>query len=106
MRNNNNYLFKQGDLASISVLDEICEVGVDLIVARALLYYMPNWLEILDAIANKSNHLLLGVNVSVSTSLYIPSKKVFFEEVKSRFDVVHCLDWRNYDAMTIFAKTR
>lgn len=105
-----NLKFCVGDLSRDHemeiVVDRFGEGRVGLIVARALLYYLPNWKTILTDIARHGRYVLLGVNIPDNTKLYIPSKKEFIKNVEEHFKFIEVIDFSNRDAMTILAESR
>jgi len=91
----------------VSVLaNDLGEGEVDLMIARALLYYLPNWLDVLNDISHYSKYVLLGINVPDNTKLYIPSKNRFLKSVEERFNPIEVIDYVNRDAMTILAESK
>lgn len=87
-----------------SELDHMGRGG--LVVARALLYYLPNWRDVLRVVSRRAGYALLGVNIPANTRLYIRNKAEFLETVGGMFDIIECIDYPRRDSMTILANSK
>lgn len=78
---------------------------VDLIVSRAVLYYLSNWGELLKLMAKNTKYTLIGLNIPPNTILHISSIDSFLKIFKENFEVVEFLEFKNRTSYTLLGKS-
>jgi SAM-dependent methyltransferase len=78
----------------------------DLIVARALLYYLPTWKDVLYKIARRSKYTLLGNHIPPETRLYIKSKDQLYSQIiQSGMEIIEVVEFPAKNSFSLLCKS-